>query len=123
MLAVYRATPYTPRRSGSAGEVVRERGGVGVGVRAQERVLDGLVRARCVVVLRVRLAGGRVVEPQGCRTRGAMGQRGGDFFYIITYIYIINYNYIYSYIYTVFLLVFLLCFCTSSGNTVFLVFL
>ena len=60
------------------GEAVRERDGVGVGVRAQERVLDGLVRARCVVVLRVRLAGGRVVE-RGCR-RGAMGQRGGGFF-------------------------------------------
>ena len=27
-------------------KLVRERGGVGVGVRAQERVLDGLVRAR-----------------------------------------------------------------------------
>ena len=65
---------------GGGGEVVRERGGVGVGVRAQERVLDGLVRARCVVVLRVRLAGGRVVE-RGCR-RGAMGQRGGGFFRI-----------------------------------------
>ena len=64
---------------GDGGAAVCEWGGVGVGVRVQERVLGGLVRARCVVVQRVRLAGDRVVE-RGCR-RGAMGQRGVLFFH------------------------------------------
>ena len=57
--------------------VGRARDDVGVGVRVQERVMDGSVRARCAVVRRVRLAGDRVVE-RGCRS-GAMGQRGGEF--------------------------------------------
>ena len=68
---------------GDDGAAVREWGGVGVGVRVQERVLDGLVRARCVVVQRVRLAGDRVVG-RGCR-RGAMGQRGGGNFFLLCY--------------------------------------
>ena len=73
---------------GDDGAAVREWGGVGVGVRVQERVLDGLVRARCVVVQRVRLAGDRVVG-RGCR-RGAMGQRGGGkIYYKITIYYYI----------------------------------
>ena len=58
--------------------VVRARDDVGVGVRVQERVVDGLVRARCVVVQHVRLAGDRVVE-RVCRS-GAMVQWGGEFF-------------------------------------------
>ena len=56
----------------------RARDGVGVGVRVQERVLGGLMRARCIVVQRVCPAGDRVVERE-CRSR-AMGQRGGGFF-------------------------------------------
>ena len=40
--------------------------------------MGGLVRARCAVVQRVRLAGDRAVE-RGCRG-GAMGQRGGENF-------------------------------------------
>ena len=58
-------------------------GDVGVGVRVQERVMDGSVRARCAVVRRVCLAGDRVVE-RGCRS-GAMGQRGGEFFFNTIY--------------------------------------
>ena len=49
----------------------RARDDVGVGVRVQERAMGGLVRARCAVVQRVRLAGDRAVE-RGCRG-GAMG--------------------------------------------------
>ena len=55
------------------GAAVRARDDVGVGVRVQERVVDGLVRVRCVAAQRVRLAGERVVE-RGCRS-GVMGQR------------------------------------------------
>ena len=58
---------------GDVGAVVRSRGGVSVSVRVQERVVAGLVRARCAVVRRVCLAGDRVVE-RGSRS-GAMGQR------------------------------------------------
>ena len=58
---------------GDVGAVVRSRGGVSVSVRVQERVVAGLVRARCAVVRRVCLAGDRVVE-RGCRS-GFMGQR------------------------------------------------
>ena len=58
---------------GDVGAVVRSRGGVSVSVRVQERVVAGLVRARCAVVRRVCLAGDRVVE-RGCRS-GVMGQR------------------------------------------------
>ena len=58
----------------------RARDGVGVGVRVQERVLGGLMCARCIVAQRVRPAGDRVEERE-CRSR-AMGQRGGGFFYL-----------------------------------------
>ena len=61
------------------GAVVRARDDVGASVRVQERVVDGLVRARCVVVQHVRLAGDRVVE-RVCRS-GAMVQWGGNFFF------------------------------------------
>ena len=60
---------------GDGGVAVRSRCGVGVGVRVQERVMAGLVRVKCAVVRRVRLAGDRVVERR-CRS-GAMEQRGG----------------------------------------------
>ena len=55
--------------AGAGGAAVRAWDDVGVGVRvavfSQERVVDGLVRVRCVAVQRVRLAGERVVE-RGC---------------------------------------------------------
>ena len=62
----------------SGGAAARARGVVGGGMRDHERVVVGLVRVRRVVVQRVRLAVGRVVE-RGCRC-GAHHDHTASFF-------------------------------------------